>query len=146
MTPEATFIVDDEQRVREWSSAASTLMRTSEQEAVGRSCFAVVNGFEPVGRAACGRDCRTFNSLRSGNLTASQDLLLRRPDGTVRRVSCHLVALPQISGGALVTLAASRSEETAATTHAGIDGSGGSPGGPVVGVLQELAAVATVST
>ena len=121
-------------------------MRTSEQEAVGRSCFAVVNGSEPVGRAACGRDCRTFNSLRSGNLTASQDLLLRRPDGTVRRVSCHLVALPQISGGALVTLAASRSEETAATTHAGIDGSGGSPGGPVVGVLQELAAVATVST
>jgi DNA-binding SARP family transcriptional activator len=143
---EATFVVDDQQRVREWSSAASALLQLTEQDAVGRPCFALVDGSDSFGRPACGDDCPAFESLRRGNLTAGQSLILHRPDGSTRRLGCHLVALPQISGGALVTLAASRSENFGTEADAGTATPVGSPDAPVSGITQELAAVATIST
>ena len=140
------FVVDDEQRVREWNLAASALLQLPEQGAIGRPCFEVVGGTDAFGRPACSLDCPAFDALRRGALTAGQDLRLRSPDGPTVRRSCRLVALPKVSGGALVTLADGGIEDSATSPDALTRTPGLSTDAPVSGIAQELAAVATVST
>ncbi len=113
--PEALFVIDGRQRIVEWSSAAATTLDVPEQAALGQPCYEVVRGSDHFGRARCQPNCSAFKALRSGQLTGRCSLV--RPsvrDGLRRGLVCELVALPEVSSGA-VGILSERPQESHST-------------------------------
>lgn len=144
--PEALFVIDDRQRIVQWSDAATAALGTPEQTAIGRSCHEVVGGCDPFGRAVCRSGCLPTRALREGQLTARCSLLVAVGDGPRKKLSCALVALPEGTGGAIATV----SERTWAPSTPSDDTPGtsvhGALGGSAAALLEDLASVATLST
>ncbi|MBF8267259.1 MAG: hypothetical protein HW388_767 [Dehalococcoidia bacterium] len=100
---EAYFVIDDRQRILRWSSAAALVLGVPEDMAVGRSCYEVVRGHDSFGKDVCRPHCPAFEALQRGSLTSSCSLLVDGPGGR-DRFWAKLVALPDVTGGALATL------------------------------------------
>lgn len=144
--PEALFVIDDRQRIVQWSDAAAVALGTPEQTAIGRSCHEVVRGRDPFGKAVCRPGCLPAQALREGQLTARCFLMAAVGDGPQKKLSCALVALPDGTGGAIATVSERKwkprtpSDDTPeASVH-------GAFGGSAAELMEDLAVVATLST
>ena len=104
MQGEAFFVLDDGQRIVEWSEAAASALGIPEKQALGRHCFEILQGRDFFGRTVCQQECHAFKSLEDGRVTARCTLLLNKESNHDRQVDETLVALPQPLGGYLVTL------------------------------------------
>ncbi|MBI4299333.1 MAG: GAF domain-containing protein, partial [Chloroflexi bacterium] len=137
-TAEAFFVIDDGQRIVEWSGGAALALGVGTEAAVGKPCYEVVGGFDPFGRAACGAKCPAFEDLQSGRLSGHRTLVLKRLGQQSLRLFCKLTALPKPPGGALVTLVESL-HRTFATSQASLTTS-------AVETTRDLATLATLSS
>lgn len=99
--PTGLFVIDDQQRLVEWSDAAAALLAIPAEQAVGRPCYEVIHGCDPLGRPACPSQCAALRALRRGRLTGSSSLIVRRQALTPLRLRCELSALPGAPGGAI---------------------------------------------
>ncbi len=50
---QAYFVIDDRQRIVEWSYAASMVLGIDEAVALGRPCYEVLHGKDPFGKVVC---------------------------------------------------------------------------------------------
>ena len=50
---EAYFVIDDRQRIVEWSYAASVLLGVKAAAALGQPCYKLVHGYDSFGKAVC---------------------------------------------------------------------------------------------
>lgn len=137
-TPEAFFVIDDGQRIVQWSGGAALTLGVGMEAAVGKPCYETVGGRDPFGRAVCGAKCLAFEALQSGRLSSKCALVLKRPDQQSLRFFCKLTALPKPPGGALVTLVESP-RRTFATSQASLTTS-------AVETTRDLATLATLSS
>lgn len=132
------FVIDDRQRIVEWSDGATVTLGIPAKAAVGQPCYELVRGHDPFGRAVCGSPCPASKALQSDRLTARSTLLMDQEGEGTRRFICELVALPGLPGGAVVTLHEPRQESPPTTA-------------PPFGIsaadtAHDLAALATLST
>ena len=143
---EATFVIDDRQRIVAWSYAASVTLGVSEKEALGQPCAQVVRGLNSFGKAVCRFNCPGFKAIQSGHLTARCSLVLANREGPKKRFTAELVALPDVTGGALVTLLERR--QGPATPAAGnlVTSVPGHDGDSVTQLLHDMAALTTLIT
>ncbi|MCC6945191.1 MAG: GAF domain-containing protein, partial [Thermomicrobiales bacterium] len=113
---EPFFVIDQRQRVVEWSAAASALLGIAAPDAIGRPCFDVLQGTNEQGEPVCRADCLAVSALDEGGLSAGAALIVGRGPGQKRRIRCQLAALPHAQG-ALATLSErSKSAESSAVT------------------------------
>lgn len=113
---EPFFVIDQRQRIVEWSAEASALLATPPLDAIGRSCFDVVQGRNEQGEPICRAGCQAFSALEEGGLSAGATLVIGRGARSKRRIRCELAALPHAQG-ALATLSErSKSAESSAVT------------------------------
>ncbi|MBI4305936.1 MAG: PAS domain-containing protein, partial [Chloroflexi bacterium] len=54
---EASFVLDDRQRIVQWSYGAAALTGTPEAQAIGRPCYEVFHGYDAFGRPICRSSC-----------------------------------------------------------------------------------------
>ena len=142
----ALFVIDDKQRIVQWSHTASALLGVQEESALGEHCYDIIGGHDSFGRDVCRDGCPAFKGLQSGNLTGRSALVLPEKDATENKFRCELTALPGSSDGALVTLSA---RESATSPRA----DGDMPNTLAVhrigdadeNLIHDLAAVATLS-
>lgn len=113
--PEALFVIDDKQRIVEWSNAAAVTLGIGAEAALGQPCYEVVLGRDPFGKAVCRLNCPAFKALQSGHSAGRCTLLLYQGSGQRRRFICELAALPYPPGSALATLV-ERPQESSPTT------------------------------
>ncbi len=97
-------MIDDRQRVVAWSYAAFVTLGVSEKDALGRTCNEVVRGSDTFGKSVCRFNCSAFKAIQSGHLTARCSLLLASQGASKKRFIGELVALPEPTGGAVVSL------------------------------------------
>ncbi|MBI2965196.1 MAG: GAF domain-containing protein [Chloroflexi bacterium] len=142
---EAPFVIDDQQRVVQWSYAAAGLTGVPQSVAVGRPCYQLVQGRDLLGRLACRPGCLARRALQDGHVKGRCALLLRGIEAPRVRVVCELVALPRVPGGALATLT-KRGPGPGASHGDGQAASTLSFRGSVEHVLRDLAAVTALST
>ena len=142
MRPEGLFVIDNQQRIVEWSDAASMAIGVSAAMAVGRPCYEVVHGRDMFGRPVCHQGCPPFGALQKGQVVADCTLHVKLDTAGSLALRCELMALPaggRDGGGAIVRLL-SRSpdphsgvEERADTKHSG-------------SVVRDLSALAALTT
>ncbi len=113
---EAFFVIDQRQRIVEWSAEASALLAAAAADAIGRPCFDVVQGRNEQGEPVCRADCSAFSALDEGGLSAGAALVVGQSSRSKRRIRCQLAALPHAQG-ALATLS-ERSKPAEANTTA----------------------------
>ncbi len=139
-------MIDDRQRVVAWSYAAFMTLGVSENEALGQPCNEVVRGRDPFGRAICRYNCPAFKAIQSGHLKARCSLVLASQDATKKRFIGELVALPEVTGGALVTLSEHRQGSSAPAADSLVTSGVGHDGGSAAHLLHDLAALTTLIT
>lgn len=150
--PEALFVIDDQQRVVQWSDAAAIAVGVSEEAARGQPCYELVQGRDAFGRAVCQRDCHPVQSLHDGQLTARCSFLLPRPEGPATKLTCELVALPKPPGGAVSILSQRRPQHSTPDADAGDLAELAEPPDPpappstALDITRDLASVATLAT
>ncbi len=99
--PAGLFVIDDRQRIVEWSDAAAAMTGLSAGQVLGRPCYDVLQGREPSGRLLCRRGCPLVRALEEGRLSASGVLVTGALSGQDAVLRCELLALPRQPGGAL---------------------------------------------
>lgn len=144
--PEALFVIDDRQRIVQWSDAATAVFGTPEQTTIGRSCHEVVRGRDPFGRAVCRPGCHPVQALREGQLIARCSLRVAVGDGPQKRFSCALVALPDGTAGAIATVSERMSKPPTPSDDTPEASVHGAFGGSAAELMEDLALVATLST
>lgn len=136
--PEALFVIDDRQRVIEWSNAAAVTLGVTANAVLGKPCYEVVGGRDPFGRAVCRANCPAFEALQNGHLGSQCTLVVHRRGQHSQRFVGNLTALPKPPGGALVTLV-ENPHRTSSTAQASL-------GTSAVATARALAALTTLST
>ncbi len=106
--------------------------------ALGKPCYEVVEGCNPLGKIVCEANCSAFEALRSGRLTSQCTFVSRKRGHHSQRFVGKLTALPDPPGGALVTLVES-SHRKVATSQASVKTS-------AVDTTRDLATLATLSS
>ncbi len=94
------FVVDDRQRVLEWSDGAAALTGIPASLAIGRPCYELLRGRGPSGCTLCQRGCVPLERLRQGQVS-SQAILAHHAGWTLAPIRCEVMALPWQFGGAL---------------------------------------------
>lgn len=139
-------MIDDRQRIVAWSDAATVTLGIPEEAALGRPCHEVVQGYDHFGRALCRPNCPAFKALRSGRLTARCSLLLSSKCSPRKRFLANLVALPGLTGSAIVTLFERGKEPPPPVASAPASSTHSFSAKSAVGIAHDLASVATLST
>lgn len=142
---EASFVIDDQQRIVEWTGGTAELLGASAETIVGRTCYEVARGHDPFGQPFCGLDCLAFKALKSGRLSSTRLLRTNQPGTGKAWLRCNLIALPRAPGGALLSLSKSslqerseQSDRASPIPHASAV--------PFEGLVKDLAAQAVLST
>lgn len=97
-------MLDDRQRIVQWSYGAAALTGIPEAQAIGCPCYEVFHGYDAFGRPICRSGCPAFKVLDRGRLTGHCTLLLKQPRARAQRFTCNLTALPGPRGGAFASL------------------------------------------
>lgn len=142
---EAHFVIDDRQRIAQWSHAAEIMLGVSVGMALGQPCYEVVRGHDSFGRAVCSPRCPAFQSLQRGGLTSTCSLIVDRPEGR-GRLQARLVALPDVPGGALATLVERTPELTLPTGDSQLAALLEAPPASALTIVQDLAALGALVT
>lgn len=95
------FVIDDQQRLVEWSDAAAVRLGIPAEQATGRPCYEVIQGCDSFGRPVCRRNCAAFRALQRGRLAGGVSFLVRRQASAPLRLRCELSTLPDAPGGAI---------------------------------------------
>lgn len=77
------FSVDDDLRIVTWNSAAERLIGIPAHEAVGRTCWSVLEGTDADGRSVCHAECQHARRLWTEPVE-SPELTVRTAQGTCR--------------------------------------------------------------
>ena len=97
---DASFVIDHDQRILQWSAEAAAVLGVPEEMAIGQPCYEVVQGRDSRGRPVCQPNCLAANQVRSGYVTGSCRLLLKG-NGARSAFLCKLIALPERLGGSV---------------------------------------------
>ncbi len=96
------FVIDASHSIIEWELGAAALLAVPTEQALGRPCYEVVQGYNEFGRRICGPTCRGLRALATGRLLGHSYVAIHRPVGPHLRLRCDLVTLP--AGGGAVAL------------------------------------------
>lgn len=91
---EAAFVIDLNQRIVLWNSAAETLFGHTAGEVLGRSCYDIIRGRDDHDHAWCRGNCRISVSARAGEAVETFNTLARTRDGSPRWITVTILALP----------------------------------------------------
>lgn len=94
------FVVDDRQRVLEWSDGAAALTGIPATLAIDRPCYELLQGRGPSGCTLCRRGCAPLEALRQGRVS-SRAILADHAGRALAPIRCEVMALPWQFGGAL---------------------------------------------
>jgi PAS domain S-box-containing protein len=86
-TGDGMFAVDQEQRIVFWNQGAEAVLGYTEEEAMGKRCFEVLQGVEESGRATCVQNCPIVMCARQGKLSCGQNLLVKAKNGPLHWLS-----------------------------------------------------------
>lgn len=137
------FVLDEAERIIQWSEGAAVLVGVPMEEALGRPCYEVVKGHDAFARQTCSSSCPGIRALKEGHWWKESSFIIDRHDQPLR-LHCVLTTLPSMPGGALgcfYTKPHGRLNDT--------DPKIGSPLGFLkipLGIIQDLSALSALAT
>lgn len=143
---QAYFVIDDRQRIVEWSYAASMVLGIEEAAALGRPCYEVLHGKDPFGKVVCRPECQAVKALQEGDLTASCSLLLASQENPRKKVLAELVALPDKLGGAVAVLTERIQKSATSGANDGVQATPDSSENKTQYLVRDLAALTTLAS
>jgi PAS domain S-box-containing protein len=90
---DGAYVVDCEQRIAAWNSAAEELLGFRAEDVVGQPCHQILGGHTDGGCVVCRRGCQPFTASRRGELVPSFDVQVRTAGGYPRWVNVSIIAL-----------------------------------------------------
>ena len=113
---EAVFAIDGADRIILWNKACETLLGLPARRALGKPCYEVMCGRDANDNVYCHRDCAVAHQARQekDDPVNRFSLTVRAGDGTPKRVSSSLFAIPSYHP-ALTTVVHVIRAETAAS-------------------------------
>ncbi len=90
----AVFAVDADRRVAFWNRSCADLTGISSAEAVGKSCFELVQGRKPNGDLLCGADCPVCQMARGGLPMKSLAMRVQVRDGSRIQLNVGTMLMP----------------------------------------------------
>ena len=97
-TADGMFVVDADQRITRWNSAAERILGRPSDEVLGQHCYDIVAGREDATRRHCRKNCPVVVNALRGRQVRDYDLLCRTPDGQSKWLNFSIVV--PASGGA----------------------------------------------
>lgn len=101
----AYFVIDEDQRITEWSAQAVELTAIPASQALGFPCYEIVNGRNAHRGSVCQPECPAFSGLSHGRMTSECAFVVETDEAAHRRLRCELHSLPDSAGGAVGRLA-----------------------------------------
>ncbi|MEE8448605.1 MAG: BTAD domain-containing putative transcriptional regulator [Thermodesulfobacteriota bacterium] len=98
------FVIDQAQRIVQWSEELAGLIGISSEDALGCPCYELVQGRDAFGRPLCGPRCPGLRALEQGRFFAGSTLVVQREGVADKRLRCELTAFPSPLSGAFVRL------------------------------------------
>jgi PAS domain S-box-containing protein len=96
-TGDAAFIIDQQQRITAWNTAAEEILGYTAVEACGRRCWMLLQGCTVKGQAVCQCDGPIFSQARKHNLSRHFHLMVKHRDG--HRLLIDVSTIPFYNGG-----------------------------------------------
>ena len=93
-TGDGATIIDGEQRIVSWNSAATKMFGYSREEAVGKQCWKLLSGRTLQGQRFCQKGCAVQDHIRQGKRVSSFDLLLQHRCGQSVPVNVSTIPIP----------------------------------------------------
>lgn len=143
---EAFFVVDNLQRVVEWSRGATDALGLRGDEALGRECYAVLRELDPSAAAVCQASCSMFRALAEGALSGACFPTVQSRASPETRLRGSFTALPNDTGGGVITVAGRPAAGRAAESGPGTRSAPPSHGGAPSSLVSDLAALGTLAT
>ena len=82
---DGAFVINNDQQILYWNRSAQELLGYAPDEAVGRSCYEVLEGRDSQGQACCHR-CSVIHTAISGSPVTNYDTCARTKSGEMRDV------------------------------------------------------------
>ncbi len=97
-TGDGVFAVDRSQSIVYWNRGAQQLLGYTNEEAVGKQCFKIMQGMTEEGQVNCISGCPLLNGVSDDDLVTGQNILARSRDGSSCWLSITHVFLKTLNG------------------------------------------------
>ena len=97
-TADGVHVVDAEQRIIFWNSAATKLLGYGPDEVAGKYCYDVIAGGDYEGHPFCRRGCPTIEAVKRGRSVQNYDVCARKVDGRVVWLNISVLAIDDPEG------------------------------------------------
>lgn len=90
---DGVFVVDSENKIIFWNSAAQKILGFSRREVVGRNCHDVIAGRDKS-TPICSKNCQVMNLIERGEMVENYDMLTHSKAGDPVWINVSIVAIP----------------------------------------------------
>lgn len=92
------FIIDSDQTIVAWNSAAERIFGITKSDAIGKKCYDVLPTDDSSGRSTCKQDCFVIKNAHRSRLTRDFDVNVKDKDGQEKILNMSIL-LPPSRGG-----------------------------------------------
>ncbi len=96
---DGAFVIDEDQQILYWNRAAQELLGYASDEAVGRSCYELLEGRDSQGQAVCCLRCSVVHMAISGSPVTNYDTCARTKGGEMRWINISILTFPASDDG-----------------------------------------------
>ena len=90
---DGAYVIDANQRIAAWNTAAERLLGFSAADVVGQPCYSILGGYGDDGCVVCRRGCRPFTAGQHGELVDNFDAQMRTATGAPRWMNVTIIPL-----------------------------------------------------
>ncbi len=94
-TGDGVFILNDQQEIVSWNSAAVNMLGYNRDQVIGRKCWEVLQGETPEGQVYCQPNCPLHKRVNDGKAIGSFDLMVQREDGQQVLINVSTIPLAE---------------------------------------------------
>lgn len=91
---DGAYVIDENQRIVYWNSAAQSMLGYAPEEVLGRSCVEIIQGRDEHDHRWCRGNCHVITTVREGEVVETFNVCARSKSGALRWLNVSILTLP----------------------------------------------------